>query len=63
LNTTDEFNAYVYDDKDLITGDMLFGRWYQALKELKNSFPKNPIVKMLPIIQLLGSSHLFQYLL
>jgi hypothetical protein len=47
LNTTDTYNAYVYDEKDLISGDMLFDRWYKALQQLKSSLPKNPIVKML----------------
>lgn len=47
LNTDVEFNAYVYNDEDLITGYKMFRRWYEAIRDIKNELPDNKIVKLL----------------
>jgi hypothetical protein len=44
---TDDINAYVYENCDLITGHELFGTWYDIIIELKLLFPKNILIKML----------------
>lgn len=40
-------NAYIYDADDLIDGKALFGKWYAQIKEWKEYYPKNRIVKLL----------------
>ena len=47
LNTEDEFNCYIYDNKDLIEGDDLFGYWHQTIVELKKLCPNNILTKIL----------------
>lgn len=42
-----EYNAYVYEFKDLIKGYKLFYKWYQAILKMKKLHPKNMLVKML----------------
>jgi hypothetical protein len=42
-----EPNAYIYDRKDLISGNKLFGNWYHRLAELKKELPKNGLIKLL----------------
>ena len=41
------YNAYVYDEKDLIDSKDLFGDWFKFLEKLKEKFPSNPLVKHL----------------
>ena len=38
-------NAYIYDK--WVTGDTVFGQWYETLYKLKTEFPKNKLVKAL----------------
>ncbi|CAN0408296.1 unnamed protein product, partial [Ectocarpus fasciculatus] len=40
-------NAYIYDRKDLISGNKLFGNWYNRLVELKKEMPTNGLIKLL----------------
>jgi hypothetical protein len=40
-------NAYLYEMKDMITGDKVFGKWYETILKLKKEFPKNMLTKML----------------
>jgi hypothetical protein len=40
-------NAYLYEMKDMITGDKVFGKWYDTILKLKKAFPKNILTKML----------------
>lgn len=40
-------NAYIYERKDLISGNKLFGNWYNRLVDLKKEFPFNGLIKML----------------
>jgi hypothetical protein len=47
LNMDDEYNAYIYNDEDLITGYKLFRKWYEAIRTIKNELPDNKIVKLL----------------
>lgn len=38
-------NAYLYDD--VITGDKVFGKWYNTLNSIKKIHPKNKLIKHL----------------
>jgi len=40
-------NAYIYNKKDLITGNQLFYNHYTTLKKIKQIYPKNKLVKHL----------------
>ena len=40
-------NAYLYEMKDMITGDKVFGKWYEMILKLKKEFPNNMLTKML----------------
>lgn len=40
-------NAYIYDRKDLISGNKVFGNWYYTLKQMKEDMPTNGIIKLL----------------
>ena len=41
----DKPNAYVYND--IITGDKVFGKWYETLIKLRERFPNNKLIKTL----------------
>ena len=47
LNDAVEYNAYIYDDKDIIYAKELFGSWFDKLIALKNKHPENKLVKHL----------------
>ena len=40
-------NAYLYEMKDMTTGDKVFGKWYETILKLKKEFPNNMLTKML----------------
>lgn len=40
-------NAYLYDRKDLISGNKVFGNWYYKLKQMKEDMPTNVLIKNL----------------
>lgn len=42
-----EFNAYIYDDDDLIESKSIFGEWFQRLIKVKKQYPKNQLAKYL----------------
>jgi hypothetical protein len=41
------YNALVYEEKDLVLGKKLFGDWSKELEQLREKFPKNKLVKYL----------------
>jgi len=41
------YNALVYDEKDLIKGEKLFKDWFKALESIREQFPENRLVKHL----------------
>ena len=43
----DKPNAYLYRKPDLEKGKNIFGKWFKAILELKQLFPKNKLVKFL----------------
>jgi len=47
LNKDENFNAYLYNDSDLIETKSIFGDWFKKLIILKNKFPQNKLVKHL----------------
>lgn len=47
LNQKLKYNAYLYDDKDLERGSLIFNKWFDKISELKKAFPKNGIVKFM----------------
>jgi hypothetical protein len=47
LNKTIENNAYIYDEKDLISGGAIFETWYNQIEEWKNAYPENKLVKII----------------
>jgi len=47
LDMTSEYNAYLYDDNDLISTFEIFGDWYNELIEFKTKHPRNKLVKHL----------------
>lgn len=47
LNETDEYNAYLYNDDDLMETKDIFGDWFNKLIAIKNDFPENRLVKHL----------------
>ena len=40
-------NCYIYDKSVLVSGRKVFGKWFKVLKQLKEKFPKNVLVKSL----------------
>jgi len=42
-----DYNAYVYKKKNLVSGYDIFSFWYSKMKEFKNKFPGNTLIKML----------------
>jgi hypothetical protein len=42
-----ETNAYIYNKEDLVTGNEIFGDWFEKLSVLKTEYPKNRLVKHL----------------
>lgn len=55
LNIEDEFNAYVFNEKDLINTSRIFKIWYEEIMELTNKYPENKLIKKM-------SSSLWGYL-
>jgi hypothetical protein len=47
LNQELKYNAYLYDDDDLERGKTIFGTWFRAICKLKETYPKNGIVKFM----------------
>ena len=47
LNNDLEYNAYVYEDKDLIYTSEIFGVWFNELNGFKQKHPKNKLIKHL----------------
>ena len=47
LIVDDKPNAYLYRKPDLEKGKNVFGKWFNAILELKKLFPKNKLVKFL----------------
>lgn len=47
LDMESEYNAYLYEKKDLISTHKLFGQWYNELMEFKTKHSKNKCVKHL----------------
>jgi len=45
INIDENIDAYLYEDEDCITGYQLFNSWYQKLKEMRKTLPKNKILK------------------
>ena len=45
LNTTLKYNAYVYDEDNVVTGKKLFLRWFDWLSEIKTKYQCNRLVK------------------
>ncbi len=43
----DKPNAYLYDNKDVTSGNKVFGTWMDKLFKLKMKFPKNKLIKHL----------------
>ena len=42
-----EANAYLYNNDVLETGDKIFGKWYKIIKQLRDIYPKNVLLKFL----------------
>lgn len=42
-----DYNAYIYDDDDVIKSSDIFGTWFKKINEIKSKLPKNKIVKHL----------------
>lgn len=42
-----EYNAYLYEDSDLVTLNSLTDRWFRETQQLKKLYPKNRLVKHL----------------
>jgi hypothetical protein len=42
-----EYNAYIYNEQDLIDGKDIFGEWFRILSNTKKQYPKNKILKHL----------------
>ena len=45
--TKNSFNAYLYDDDNIIDSHKVFNEWFYKLKCMREDFPKNPLVKFL----------------
>jgi len=41
------YNALIYNEKDLIKGSKIFNEWYKSLEIIKEKYPKNRLVKHL----------------
>lgn len=42
-----EFNAYIYEQKDIVKSSTIFNDWFRIIKSWKEKLPKNKIVKHL----------------
>lgn len=42
-----DYDAYLYDQKDLVKAHELFGSWFKRILDVKNAFPKNKLAKHL----------------
>ena len=42
-----EPNCYLYNKSDLVSGKKVFGKWFKVMKQLKEKFPENALVKSL----------------
>jgi len=47
LNLTEKYNAYLYNDEDLIESKNIFGNWFNKLMVVKNKHKDNKLVKHL----------------
>jgi hypothetical protein len=47
LNTELEYNAYLYNEEDLVLSNELFGEWFSKLYSFKEKYPKNKLCKHL----------------
>ena len=48
LNDDDyDYNAFIYEKKDLILGKTLFNDWFKSLEKIREQYPKNRLVKHL----------------
>lgn len=47
LNLDKETNCYVYEEKNLINTNLLFGEWFKILIQIKKDLPDNKLVKHL----------------
>jgi hypothetical protein len=43
----DEFNTYLYDDKDMVTLNSITGEWFTKLTDLRKVYPQNRLIKHL----------------
>ncbi len=42
-----DYNAYIYEEEDLISGEKLFTKWFAILELLRSKNPKNRLIKHL----------------
>jgi hypothetical protein len=47
INDPEYINCYIYDKDCLVEGKKYFGKWYNCIKYLKKTYPKNKLVKKL----------------
>lgn len=47
LNDSEEYNAYLYEEEDLIYTKEIFGEWFKKLMPVKKDYPNNRLVKHL----------------
>lgn len=47
LNLNEEYNAYLYNDSDIIETKSIFGDWFKKLMAVKAKYPKNKLIKHL----------------
>jgi hypothetical protein len=47
LNTTSEYNCLVYEKDDLVSCDVIFGKWFNEAIKMKNGLKGNMLVKNL----------------
>ena len=47
LNQDLLYNAYLYNDNDLDKGSDIFIKWFDIVKDLKQKFPDNQIIKFI----------------
>lgn len=43
--TNGQYNAYIYENEDMIKSSQLFGRWYNEILSLRKKLPTNKLVK------------------
>lgn len=40
-----DYNAYIYDEKNVINSSEIFGTWFNKINDMKSKLPKNKIIK------------------